>query len=204
MTSLQGRLAQADSQLRFGVDLAGQVSQGEATPELHEEAENSLWDALQQFFLLNQGYYAPVRLRLQVATLVSLRRCFATALFIPMISGVLRPPVLVASFAAPGSALKKWRRCARKWVVCSPPVRGSISMRWMQQRHGAMPLVLLRWQTAPLNRCTVHAVHSTLPVPIYLLATNSIGTSTGDMSSPSSGLAVWMVGRNVKSRESRV
>ena len=32
ITDLQGKLAQAHSQLRFGVDLAGQVSQGEATP----------------------------------------------------------------------------------------------------------------------------------------------------------------------------
>src|SRR5260370_16766970 len=63
MTALQGKLAQADSQLRFGVDLAGQVSQGEATPELHEEAENSLWDALQQFFLLNQAVALPGLLR---------------------------------------------------------------------------------------------------------------------------------------------
>jgi hypothetical protein len=53
ITDLQGKLAQANSQLRFGVDRAGQVSQGEATPELHEEAEKSLWDALHTFFLLN-------------------------------------------------------------------------------------------------------------------------------------------------------
>jgi hypothetical protein len=53
ITDLQGKLAQADSQLRFGVDLAGQVPQGEATQELHEEAEKSLWDALHTFFLLN-------------------------------------------------------------------------------------------------------------------------------------------------------
>lgn len=55
ITSLQSRLAQADSQLRFGVDLVGQISQGEATPQLHEEAENSLWAAMQGFFLLNQA-----------------------------------------------------------------------------------------------------------------------------------------------------
>lgn len=59
VTELQGRLAQADSQLRFGTDLVGQISQGEATPELHEEAENSLWDALQNFFLLNQAVAMP-------------------------------------------------------------------------------------------------------------------------------------------------
>ena len=65
LASLQGRLAQADSQLRFGVDLVGQVSQGEATPELHEEAENSLWDALQQFFWLNQVIALPDLLKRQ-------------------------------------------------------------------------------------------------------------------------------------------
>lgn len=54
LAALQGQLAQGDSQLRFGVDLVGQVSQGEATPELHEEAEDSLWEALQLFFRLNQ------------------------------------------------------------------------------------------------------------------------------------------------------
>jgi hypothetical protein len=56
---LHSQLAQADAQLRFGVDLVGQVSQGQATPELHEEAENSLWSALQRFFLLNQAIAAP-------------------------------------------------------------------------------------------------------------------------------------------------
>jgi hypothetical protein len=56
---LHSQLAQADAQLRFGVDLVGQVSQGQATPELHEEAEKSLWSALQRFFLLNQVIAAP-------------------------------------------------------------------------------------------------------------------------------------------------
>lgn len=59
LTALQAQLSQADSQLRFGTDLAGQVSQGEATPELHEEAEKSLWEALQAFFLLNQAVAMP-------------------------------------------------------------------------------------------------------------------------------------------------
>ena len=59
ITSLQSRLAQADSQLRFGVDLVGQISQGEATPQLHEEAENSLWAAMQSFFLINQAVAMP-------------------------------------------------------------------------------------------------------------------------------------------------
>jgi len=56
---LQSRLAQADSQLRFGVDLVGQISQGEATPQLHEEAETSLWEAMQNFFLINQAVAMP-------------------------------------------------------------------------------------------------------------------------------------------------
>ncbi len=63
VTALQSRLAQADSQLRFGTDLVGQVTQGQATPQLHEEAENSLWDALRTFFLLNQAVALPEALR---------------------------------------------------------------------------------------------------------------------------------------------
>ena len=65
LTALQGYLAQGDSQLRFGVDLVGQVSQGEATPQLHEEAEDSLWEALQMFFRLNQTIALPVLLNQQ-------------------------------------------------------------------------------------------------------------------------------------------
>ncbi len=57
--ALQGRLAQAESQLRFGEDLVGQVSQGQATAELHERAEDSLWKALEHFFLLNQAVAMP-------------------------------------------------------------------------------------------------------------------------------------------------
>jgi len=63
ISELQSRLAQADSQLRFGADLVGQVTQGQATAQLHEEAENSLWDALQQLFLLNQAVALPEALR---------------------------------------------------------------------------------------------------------------------------------------------
>lgn len=74
LTALQSRLAQADSQLRFGVDLVGQVSQGEATPELHEEAEDSLWDALQQFFFLNQTIALPDLLKRQPTSNVQATR----------------------------------------------------------------------------------------------------------------------------------
>lgn len=59
LTALQGYLAQGDSQLRFGVDLVGQISQGETTATLHEEAENSLWEALRLFFRLNQAIALP-------------------------------------------------------------------------------------------------------------------------------------------------
>ncbi len=59
VTALNSRLAQADSQLRFGTDLVGQVSQGDATAELREQAENSLWDALRSYFLLNQAVALP-------------------------------------------------------------------------------------------------------------------------------------------------
>jgi hypothetical protein len=63
VAALNSRLAQADSQLRFGTDLVGQVTQQGATPELHEEAEKNLWDALQQYFLLNQVVALPEALR---------------------------------------------------------------------------------------------------------------------------------------------
>ncbi len=69
MTALQGILAQADSQLRFGTDFAGQVTQGEATPEMHMQAENYLWEALQSLFLLNQAVAMPELLRPQQSRL---------------------------------------------------------------------------------------------------------------------------------------
>ncbi len=55
IATLHARLAQADSQLRFGTDFAGQVTQGEAPPDIHMQAENYLWDAMQSCFLLNQA-----------------------------------------------------------------------------------------------------------------------------------------------------
>jgi len=59
LSALGGRLAQADSQLRFGTDMAGQASQGNTPQQLHEETENVLWSALQQYFLLNQAIAMP-------------------------------------------------------------------------------------------------------------------------------------------------
>lgn len=59
ITALNSRLAQADAQLRFGTDLVGQVTQGQATPELHEQAEDNLWDAMRGYFLLNQAIALP-------------------------------------------------------------------------------------------------------------------------------------------------
>jgi len=59
LSALGGRLAQADSHLRFGTDMAGQTSQGNTSQQLHEETENVLWDALQQYFLLNQAIAMP-------------------------------------------------------------------------------------------------------------------------------------------------
>ena len=63
LTALRGLLAQADSQWRFGTDFAGQVTQGQATPEMHMQAEDYLWDALQNYFLLNQAVAIPELLR---------------------------------------------------------------------------------------------------------------------------------------------
>ncbi len=59
ITALHRLLAEADSQLQFGTDLVGQVSQGDATPELHEEAEDNLWAALEKYFKLNQAVAVP-------------------------------------------------------------------------------------------------------------------------------------------------
>ncbi len=63
IAALNSRLAQADTQLRFGVDLVGQVTQGKVTPELHEQAETYLWQALGSYFLLNQAVALPDLLR---------------------------------------------------------------------------------------------------------------------------------------------
>jgi hypothetical protein len=62
-SDLNSRLAQADALLRFGTDLVGQISHGEATSELHEQAEDNLWEALNTFFLLNQAVAMPEALR---------------------------------------------------------------------------------------------------------------------------------------------
>lgn len=59
IAALNSLLAQADTQLRFGTDLVGQVTQGQATPELHEQAEGALWEALQAYFTLNQSVALP-------------------------------------------------------------------------------------------------------------------------------------------------
>jgi len=59
IATLHTRLAQADSQLRFGTDFAGQVTQGDAPPDIHMQAENYLWDAIQSCFLLNQAVAMP-------------------------------------------------------------------------------------------------------------------------------------------------
>ena len=63
LTALHGLLAQADSQWRFGTDFAGQVTLGQATPDMHMQAEDYLWDALQNYFLLNQAVAMPELLR---------------------------------------------------------------------------------------------------------------------------------------------
>lgn len=68
LTTLHRRLAEADTQLRFGVDLVGQVTQGEATADLHEEAEDNLWSALQALFFLNQVIASPEWLAKRPAT----------------------------------------------------------------------------------------------------------------------------------------
>jgi hypothetical protein len=56
---LKGKLALADVQSRAGTDLVGQISQGDATSELHEKAEDSLWEAMQGFFLISQTVANP-------------------------------------------------------------------------------------------------------------------------------------------------
>ena len=56
---LKGKLALADVQLRAGIDLVGQISQEGTTPELHEKAEDSLWKAMQGFFLISQTVANP-------------------------------------------------------------------------------------------------------------------------------------------------
>ncbi len=57
--ALQGLLAQADSQLRFSVDLLAQLAQERVTTPLRTAAETNLWNALRSFFLLNQAIASP-------------------------------------------------------------------------------------------------------------------------------------------------
>jgi hypothetical protein len=51
---LHAGLAHADAELRFAMDLVGQVSRGKAPCELRQQAEDSLWSALRSAFLVNQ------------------------------------------------------------------------------------------------------------------------------------------------------
>ncbi len=102
ITELQGRLQQEDSQLRFGTDLVGQVTQQGATAELHEEAENSLWNALQNFFLINQAVALPGLLHArpwfpQVSSNKGHGEFIETCVFVPMISGKLPLPAHAAN-----------------------------------------------------------------------------------------------------------
>jgi hypothetical protein len=59
LTALHRRLAEADSQLDFGVNLVGRVSQQAPNPDLHEQAEDQLWGALDGYFWLNQVIAMP-------------------------------------------------------------------------------------------------------------------------------------------------
>lgn len=70
LTALDAGLARAASNLRFGEDLVGQITEQAATPELHEQAEDRLWDALGEYFLLNQAVAMPELLQ-QSATSAS-------------------------------------------------------------------------------------------------------------------------------------
>jgi len=63
IATLNSRLAEADSQLRFGQDLVGQVTEAGATRELHEEAENNLWSGINAIVLLNQAVAMPEALQ---------------------------------------------------------------------------------------------------------------------------------------------
>lgn len=70
LMALDGGLARAASNLRFGEDLVGQITERATTPELHEQAEDRLWDALGEYFLLNQAVAMPELLQ-QSATSAS-------------------------------------------------------------------------------------------------------------------------------------
>lgn len=59
LTTFRRMLAEGDSQLRFGIDLVGQLSTKGASEELHEQAEDNLWEAMRTFFLLNQAAAEP-------------------------------------------------------------------------------------------------------------------------------------------------
>lgn len=59
LAALDAELAQATANQRFGEDLVGQLTAYGATPELHEQAEDRLWEALGSYFLLNQAVAMP-------------------------------------------------------------------------------------------------------------------------------------------------
>ncbi len=51
---MHGDLALADFHLQTGIDLVGQISQGDVTSELHEQAEDMLWEAIVGFSMISQ------------------------------------------------------------------------------------------------------------------------------------------------------
>lgn len=54
LEEMKSELGLGDFHLRTGVDMVGQISQGQATDELNERAEGFLWEAMESFFKLSQ------------------------------------------------------------------------------------------------------------------------------------------------------
>ncbi len=152
LTALQGLLAQADSQWRFGTDFAGQVTQGQATPEMHMQAEDSLWDALQNYFLLNQAVAMPELLRRGRPSLTVPEaqtgipsKVYRDLRISQKTSGVIRHPARAANCTAPSSAPRPWGICGEEWAASCPPGRSSTSTKSPLQRPAVMSPWWRRW-----------------------------------------------------------
>jgi hypothetical protein len=54
LEQMKGELRLGDFHLRTGIDMVGQISQGQVTDELSDKAEGFLWEAMESFFKISQ------------------------------------------------------------------------------------------------------------------------------------------------------
>ncbi len=129
---LQGRLAQAESQLRFAEDLVGQITEGEATPSCTSRRRIPSGTRSARSFCsirpsrcrscsrLHPPWSSP-RLSITPAT--------AIAASVPATSGASPRPAPAASCCTRHLASPAWRSCAPRWATSCPRPPSSISTR---------------------------------------------------------------------------